>query len=387
MNVTGKTVVLTGTFVGVTRPVAEAGLAARGARVASAVSKRTDIVFAGADPGSKLEKARALGIAIAHEAALLAILTGQASPPASLGAHPFHAAFDRLAAEVSSHPRVHVVALHRGPPRDPETLDPGFVRVFGVAPGDDVRSFYAARDGCALVWMDREDAAFDATKHRFEEGMPVARMFDDLVTESTHAIVMPGLDHVLGANGMDYACQNAQLGGARERYQRSFVAFDFPGGYYTPAFVVERARLAVQVGDDHGVFDDGRPTVSFDAYLEAVIATKGSIRSRHDLFGLHPSPARVLGAAPTIDDLLGPTRAAKAEAAAKAAALATEQPTDPRLRALVEAIASGRSSTRELQKDGRTLVRVERADGSKQLTFLREGELVVVDRALAAQRR
>jgi len=44
---------------------------ARGGRVASSISKQTDYLIAGTDPGSKLEKARELGGEILDEAALL----------------------------------------------------------------------------------------------------------------------------------------------------------------------------------------------------------------------------------------------------------------------------------------------------------------------------
>ncbi|HUL13173.1 MAG TPA: NAD-dependent DNA ligase LigA, partial [Methylococcaceae bacterium] len=53
-TLTGKTFVLTGTLVSLTRDEAKAKLQARGAKVTASVSKKTDYVVAGADPGSKL---------------------------------------------------------------------------------------------------------------------------------------------------------------------------------------------------------------------------------------------------------------------------------------------------------------------------------------------
>ena len=73
-TLTGKTFVLTGTLVSLTRDEAKAKLQARGAKVTASVSKKTDYVVAGADPGSKLATAEELGVEIIDEAQLLALL-------------------------------------------------------------------------------------------------------------------------------------------------------------------------------------------------------------------------------------------------------------------------------------------------------------------------
>jgi len=61
---TGKRVVLTGTLEGMSRTEAKEKLEALGAKVSGSVSKNTDIVIVGANPGSKLAKAEELGVAI-----------------------------------------------------------------------------------------------------------------------------------------------------------------------------------------------------------------------------------------------------------------------------------------------------------------------------------
>lgn len=72
----GKTVVLTGTLPSLTREEAAAKIEAAGGKVSGSVSKKTDYVLAGEEAGSKLEKARQVGVTIIDEPEFLRLLAG-----------------------------------------------------------------------------------------------------------------------------------------------------------------------------------------------------------------------------------------------------------------------------------------------------------------------
>ncbi|HET6498599.1 MAG TPA: NAD-dependent DNA ligase LigA [Coriobacteriia bacterium] len=80
----GLTFVLTGTLAGFTREEAASALKQRGAKVTGSVSKTTSFVVAGADPGGKYDKARALGVPVLHESDLAHIVRTGEVPPTAL---------------------------------------------------------------------------------------------------------------------------------------------------------------------------------------------------------------------------------------------------------------------------------------------------------------
>jgi len=77
MPLTGITVVLTGTLQSMGRDEAKEKLEALGAKVAGSVSKKTHYVVAGAESGSKLDKAQALGVPVLDDTGLALLLSGQ----------------------------------------------------------------------------------------------------------------------------------------------------------------------------------------------------------------------------------------------------------------------------------------------------------------------
>jgi DNA ligase (NAD+) len=79
----GKTLVLTGTLPNLSRDAAQTLIEAAGGKVSGSVSKKTDFVVAGAEAGSKLEKAQDLNVAIIDEAGLLSLLATKSEQAAS----------------------------------------------------------------------------------------------------------------------------------------------------------------------------------------------------------------------------------------------------------------------------------------------------------------
>ncbi|HEY6253480.1 MAG TPA: NAD-dependent DNA ligase LigA, partial [Candidatus Angelobacter sp.] len=70
----GKTFVLTGTLANYSRDAAKQMIEDAGGKVSGSVSKKTDYVVAGEDPGSKLDKARELGVNVINEAEMLQLV-------------------------------------------------------------------------------------------------------------------------------------------------------------------------------------------------------------------------------------------------------------------------------------------------------------------------
>jgi DNA ligase (NAD+) len=73
-RITGKTFVLTGSLSGLTRDEAKAKIRELGGKVSSSVSKNTDYVVAGEDPGSKYDKAKELGVKIIDEGEFMGLI-------------------------------------------------------------------------------------------------------------------------------------------------------------------------------------------------------------------------------------------------------------------------------------------------------------------------
>jgi DNA ligase (NAD+) len=73
-KIAGKSFVITGSLEALTRESAQQKIRDAGGNVSSSVSKETDFVIVGAEPGSKYDKAKKLGVKIIHEKDFLDML-------------------------------------------------------------------------------------------------------------------------------------------------------------------------------------------------------------------------------------------------------------------------------------------------------------------------
>jgi DNA ligase (NAD+) len=76
-SLAGLTFVVTGGLENFTRDSIAEAITAHGGKPSSSVSKKTDYVLVGSDPGSKFAKAQELGVTIIDEAAFIAMLEGK----------------------------------------------------------------------------------------------------------------------------------------------------------------------------------------------------------------------------------------------------------------------------------------------------------------------
>ena len=73
-RLSGKTLVVTGTLTQFTRQTIKETIVKQGGKVVGSVSKKTDFLVAGENPGSKLDKAQDLGVTVLDEAAFMALI-------------------------------------------------------------------------------------------------------------------------------------------------------------------------------------------------------------------------------------------------------------------------------------------------------------------------
>lgn len=199
-----------------------------------------------------------------------------------------------MVAALDGDPRVKVLAAWERPGIDAALFKFVEKRTGPLDPA--IKNFYLQANGLGVVWAPVEAAKGVRMARR---ARPRMDQIEHLPPEAGVIAVWPILE-VFGVRPWRPIFDYAQyMPGAPPHW-----GFDFPGNYYTPAFVVTDAGARVKVGDDHGAAWDG-PAVPFERYMEAVLATWGSVEARARVF------VRGRGAAPkpwTLDEALAAAR-------------------------------------------------------------------------------
>jgi hypothetical protein len=183
--------------------------------------------------------------------------------------------FTRLAAKIAelrAEPGAKVLAVWRGEPISSQMIEAIEGKVGALDAG--IRDFYAQANGIGLVWVLADAHVRVSLK---EDSRPSMREIEEL-PPSAGVIALIPLEEVFGVTEAPFFDYAEFIPASSPHW-----GFDFPGNFYTPAFVREGDALRVKVGDDHGAAWDGK-AVSFEQYLEGVLATWGLVDARADVF-------------------------------------------------------------------------------------------------------
>ncbi len=252
------------------KKVAKAAPAKKVAKAAAAKAPAKKVAKAAAAkvPAKKVAKAAAAKVT----AKLPAKKVAKAAASTGGGVASWIARLDAKIAELRASSGAKVLAVWRGDPISSETIKEIEAKVGALDAG--IRDFYAQANGLGLVWVLADAHVRGSLK---EDGRPSMRELEDL-PPSAGVIALIPLEEVFGLTEAPFFDYAEFMPASSPHW-----GFDFPGNFYTPAFVREGDALTVKVGDDHGAAWDGK-AVSFEQYLEGVLATWGLVNARADVF-------------------------------------------------------------------------------------------------------
>ena len=197
----------------------------------------------------------------------------KAASPAGGGLASWSTRLDKMIAALRADAGVKVLAVWRGEPISPESIAAVEGKI-GIGLDAGIRDFYAQANGLAVVWVLADAHVRVSLK---QDGRPSMQELEEL-PPSAGVIALIPLEEVFGVDEapfFDYARFMPET--------PPHWGFDFPGNFYTPAFVRVGSELRVKVGDDHGAAWDGK-AVTFEMYLEGVLATWALVAARADVF-------------------------------------------------------------------------------------------------------
>lgn len=223
--------------------------------------------------------------------------------------------FQDMVDELRRHPQVALARFHVEPPVSEETVR-RVQEELGFELSDRVLGLYRQANGLSLEWIPKEHSSYDPDSHDDEAHEP----FDMVPQEVPGGVVylyplealLDDFEDVFWFEWM--AGQTTELEGktcdllALSKMLR-------PVDYYSEyamAAVLLADRLAdppVLLGEDHGASFTSLPPLDFEAYLEGVLALRGSALGRERFFGRSARPAPTSpeewqAVAPSLDELI-----------------------------------------------------------------------------------
>jgi len=180
---------------------------------------------------------------------------------------------DAKIAELEADPRVKVMTVWKGRPMVAGLIK-GIERKVGAKVDRGLLEVYLQANGLGVVWVPKDVE----TNVRLKKNQRPSMMDLESLPPSAGIIALAPLHEVFGIGKPAFLDYSQFMAGEPPHW-----GFDFPGNFYTPAFVQQGTDLVVKVGDDHGAAWDG-PAVSFSQYLEGVLATWGSVAARRAVF-------------------------------------------------------------------------------------------------------
>lgn len=213
------------------------------------------------------------GKAAAKKATKAAGSSGKAAPVVSGPLADWVARFRSMVSTLESDPRAHVLASWEGPRMVPGLIKEVEKRIGGpLDPA--IGNVYLQVNGFGVVWVPKGREVGVRLSRRKRPSM---MDLEGLPPGAGVIAVMP-IHEVFGLGRRPFFDYAQFMPGEPPHW-----GFDFPGNFYTPAFVQTSQGLMVKVGDDHGASWDA-PAVTFERYMENVLATWGGVAARARVF-------------------------------------------------------------------------------------------------------
>jgi hypothetical protein len=196
--------------------------------------------------------------------------------------------FRTLKEELEQHPEAAVYRWHAAPPVSEQTIE-RVQRGLGFELGEQTLSLYRAFNGLSLGWISKSHPDYDPEIH----GEIADGLFDEIPYD-----VPGGAVNLLPLEALleDYEdvfyfdwMKSKKTSHAGKKYDlhtfsRSIKPFDYYSEYSMAAFFLgeKGANPPILIGDDHGASFTEHPPLEIGAYLDIVLAVRGTWVGRHD---------------------------------------------------------------------------------------------------------